>query len=293
MQRQERFEVFVISLERAVERREHMKSLLSDLGFTGTIISAVDGKNLRPEQRARYSSERAKRIYGCELSDNEIACYLSHLSIYSKMLEQRIDTALILEDDISCVDDLKPIVEDVMKLPRTSWQVMRLQSSKRSVSHPTDKRGAGESVAQVGQREIFRLRTSVLGGCAYLIRLGAASAMLSRSENIDMPIDQTLDRYWENGIIPYVLRPTPVWHEDLFESEIGTRGRALQSGAERKKTVGKRRMQRAVDSFNKRLFWLAFRVPSLGAVMAKAGIHSARMAMIALWGGQGQAAREV
>jgi len=291
MQRQERFEVFVISLERAVERREHMKQLLSDLGFTGTIISAVDGKNLLPEQRARYSSERAKRIYGCDLSDNEIACYLSHLSIYSKMLEQRIDTALILEDDISCVSDLKPIVEDVMKLPRTSWQVMRLQSSKRSVSHPTDKRGAGEPVAQVGQREIFRLRTSVLGGCAYLIRLGAASAMLSRSENIDMPIDQTLDRYWENGIIPYVLRPTSVWHEDLFESEIGARGRALQSGADRKKAVGKRRMQRTLDSFNKRLFWLAFRVPSLGAVMAKAGIHSARMAMIALWGGP--AAREI
>lgn len=267
-----------------------MKTLLSDLGFTGTIISAVDGKNLRPEQRARYNSERAKRIYGCELSDNEIACYLSHLSIYSKMLEHRIDTALILEDDISCVGDLKPVVEEVMKLPRTSWQVVRLQSSKRSVSHPTDKRGAGESVAQVGQREIFRLRTSVLGGCAYLIRLGAASAMLSRSEHIDMPIDQTLDRYWENGIIPYVMRPMPVWHEDLFESEIGERGRALQQKPERK-TVARRRLQRYKDSINKRIFWLAFRIPSVGAIMAKAGIPSARMALVALWGDQ--AAREI
>ncbi len=285
MHRQERFEVFVISLERAVERREHMKHLLSDLGFIGNIISAVDGKNLRPEQRARYNSERARRIYGCEMSDSEIACYLSHLSIYSKMLEKRIDTALILEDDISCVADLKPIVEEVMKLPKTSWQVVRLQSTKRSVSHPTTRRGAGEPVATVGQREIFRLRSSVLGGCAYLIRLGAASAMLARSEHIDMPIDQTLDRYWENGIIPYVLRPTPVWHEDLFESEIGERGRALQNQPARK-VVAQRRVQRLVDSLNKRLFWLAFRVPSLGAVMSRMGVTSARMAMIALWGGQ-------
>lgn len=280
------FQVFVISLERAVERREYMKSLVAKLGFSATIISAVDGKNLRAEQRARYSSARAQRIYGCEMSDNEIACYLSHLSVYSKMLEHRIDAALILEDDISCVSDLKPVVEDVMKLPRTNWQVVRLQSTKRSVSHPTTRRGAGEPVAQVGQREIFRLRTSVLGGCAYLIRLGAANAMLERSEHMDMPIDQTLDRYWENGIIPYVLRPTPVWHEDLFESEIGQRGRALQNKAVRKKMVARRRTQRAVDALNKRLFWLAFRVPSLGAVMAKVGINSARMAMIALWGGQ-------
>ena len=225
-------------------------------------------------------------MYGCEMSDNEIACYLSHLSVYSKMLERRIDTALILEDDISCASDLKCAVDEVMKVPHANWQVVRLQSSKRSVSHPTTRRGAGEPVAQVGQREIARLRTGVLGGCAYLIRLGAANAMLERSEHMDMPIDQTLDRYWENGIIPYVLRPMPVWHEDLFESEIGQRGRALQSEGLRKKTVASRRMQRVVDAFNKRLFWLAFRVPSLGTLMAKGGIKSARAAMMALWGGQ-------
>ncbi|MFT3721988.1 MAG: glycosyltransferase family 25 protein [Hyphomonadaceae bacterium] len=285
MEKEQSFQVFVISLERAVERREYMRNLVAQLGFTATIISAVDGKNLRPEQRARYNSERARRIYGCEMSDNEIACYLSHLSIYSKMLEQRIDTALILEDDISCVADLKPIVEDVLKLPKTSWQVVRLQSTRTNVQNPTNARRRGEPVAQVGEREIFRIQTSILGGCAYLIRLGAAASMLARSEHMDMPIDQTLDRYWENGIIPYVLRPMPVWHEDLFESEIGQRGRALQQQPT-KKVVTRRRIQRFVDSLNKRIFWLAFRVPSLGSVLSRLGIPSARMAMVALWGGQ-------
>lgn len=276
--------VFVISLDRATERREYMRKLVSDLGLNATIISAVDGKNLTPEQRSRYNSERARRVYGCEMNDNEIACYLSHLSIYSKMIEHRLETALILEDDISCVPDLKPIIEDVLKLPQSSWQVLRLQSTKSSVSHPRDPRGAGEALARVGEREIFRLKTSVLGGCAYLIRLSAARAMLQRSEQIDMPIDQTLDRYWENGIIPYVLRPMPVWHEDLFESEIGKRGRAVQAARDRK-LVRRRRMQRWIDSLNKRIFWLTFRVPSVGAVMARMGVPSARMALVALWGG--------
>src|SRR5262245_33145242 len=184
------FQVFVISLDRAVERREHIKKLVSDLGFTATIISAVDGRNLRPEQRAKYSSERAQRIYGCEMSDSEIACYLSHLSIYSKMIEHRIEAALILEDDISAMGDLKPAVEEVLKLPKSAWQVVRLQSTKRCVSHPEpNDKSIGEPLARIGPREIFRLKTSVLGGCAYLIRLGAASAMLARSEQIDMPID--------------------------------------------------------------------------------------------------------
>ena len=260
-----------------------MKSLASKLGFTANIVSAVDGKRLTPEQRARYSSERARRVYGCEMSDSEIACYLSHLSVYSKMVEHRIGVALVLEDDISCANDLKPIVDEVLKLPTTGWQVLRLQSTKRCVSNPDpNAKTIGEPVARVGQREIFRLNTSVLGGCAYIIRLGAAAAMLARSEQIDMPIDQTLDRYWENGIIPYVLRPMPVWHEDLFESEIGARGRAV----EKKQPLGvvaRRRMQRVVDSFNKRIFWIAFRVPSLGELMSKMGMTSARMAMLALW----------
>ena len=52
MERPQTFQVFVISLERAVERREYMRNLIADLGFNATIISAVDGKKLRPEQRA-------------------------------------------------------------------------------------------------------------------------------------------------------------------------------------------------------------------------------------------------
>jgi len=97
-----------------------------------------------------------------------------------------------------------------------------------------------------------------------------------------MPIDQTLDRFWENGIVPYVLRPMPVWHEDLFESEIGQRGRTL-TAAPAKKNVRRRRVQRMMDSVNKRIFWLAFRVPSVGSLMAMLGIPSARMALVALW----------
>ena len=46
----------------------------------------------------------------------------------------------------------------------------------------------------------------------------------------------------------------------------------------------RRRAQRLIDSFNKRIFWLAFRVPSLGSLMAGIGLPSARMALRALWG---------
>lgn len=276
--------VFIISLDRAEQRRDYMRALIARLGMTAHFVSAVDGQNLTAEQRARYSSRRARRVYGCEMTDNEIACYLSHLSVYSRMLEEGIETALILEDDISCVADFKAILDQALTLPTASWQVLRLQSTKRSVASPdaSATRARGEAVAEVGPRRIFRIRTSVLGGCAYLIRRSAASAMLVRSKHIEMPIDQTLDRYWENGIIPYVLRPMPVWHDDLFNSEIGVRGRKLTKKAPAGVLL-LRRAQRLLDALNKRVFWLSFRVPSLGQALALAGVASARMALAALW----------
>lgn len=275
-------EVFIISLERAEKRRAYMRDLVERLGLTAHFISAVDGQKLTDEQRARYSSQRATRVYGCDMTDNEIGCYLSHLQIYQRMVDQGIETALILEDDISCADDLKAVLQEVMQAPTRGWQVIRLQSTKRSVAQPSTARATGEAVADVGPRTIFRIRTSVLGGCGYLIRRTAAEAMLKRSERIEMPVDQILDRYWENGIIPYVIRPMPVWHEDLFDSEIGKRGRKLLKKAPMGVLL-RRRMQRLIDSFNKRVFWLSFRVPSLGAALAFVGVASARMALAALW----------
>jgi len=276
------FQVFVVSLDRATQRRAHMKKLLDDVGFEATFVSAVDGRSLRPDQRARYDGSRARQVYGCDMTDNEIACYLSHISVYERMLEEKVETALVLEDDISCVPDLRAVVEKVLSLPRASWQVIRLQSTKSSVSRPTCELTRGSPVAAAGDREIVRLRTGVLGGCAYLIQLSAAAAMLARSQRIVMPIDQTLDRYWENGIVPYIVRPLPVWHEDIFVSEIGPRGRQVHRV--RHSTLIRRRLQRIKDSANKRIFWLAFHIPSLGALMASLGVPSARMAMRALWG---------
>ncbi len=259
-----------------------MLGLVRKLNLSATIITAVDGTRLTSEDRARYNSRSARRVYGCDMTDSEIACYLSHLSIYRLMLEKQIPVALILEDDISCAEDLRSIVDNLVSQTNGNWQVLRLQSTKRSVAEPSSERTTGQSVAKVGSHEIYRLRTSVLGGCAYLIRLQAAASMLARSRRINMPIDQTLDRYWENGIIPYVVRPMPVWHEDKFGSEIGARGRAIGPTPSLSLLMG-RRVQRLIDAANKRIFWIAFRIPSLGSMLARLGVGSARAALNALW----------
>ena len=247
------FATFVISLRRAHARRRHMRKLMCSIGIAAEFIDAVDGRCLTNEQRRRYDAAAAKRMYGAEMNASEIGCFLSHMSVYQTMIDRGIERALILEDDIECDSDLKSVIEALCTQPNPAWSVVRLQSSKRRVTTPRTAREYGKPIADIAGRDLCRLDAGVLGGCGYLITRRAAAKMLSYGRRIFMPVDHTLDRFWENGITPYVVRPLPVRQSPCFASEIGERGRALAE-RETARDVRRRRVQRALDGLNKRVF---------------------------------------
>lgn len=275
---QPRLRIFIISLERCADRRRHMERLTSRLGLDVEFIAAVDGQRLSSEARGRYDAEKTRLVYGAEMSDAEIACYLSHYSVYKKIADEDIGLSLIIEDDVDCVEDLVELIAELIAQPDPVWGVVRLQSPKASVLNPTTSRSRGVKITDLSQRALYRLETNVLGGCAYLIRNQAARTMLRYGERIFLPIDQTLDRYWENGILPYVVRPFPVWQHAHFASAIGLRGRDV-SGVGGRLHTARRRTRRALDGLNKRLFHVAVRQPWLARGLAAVGVASARLAL--------------
>ena len=258
-----------------------MERLADRLGLEVEFVAAVDGRNLSAAQRALYDPEYARLVYGCDMTDAEIACYLSHHSIYQKMIDENIALSLVLEDDIDCDDDFAEVLQELLAAPDPEWAVVRLQSTKSSVCDPQTVKTRGVKLADVRGRSLCRIETSVLGGCGYLIRRTAAQIMLTYGARIFMPIDQALDRYWENGILPYVVRPFPVWQHEGFNSAIGTRGRDVPADLNALH-VARRRARRAFDGLNKRLFSLARREPRWAEVLAKVGVPCARLALAPL-----------
>jgi glycosyl transferase family 25 len=272
------YRVFVINLERAAKRRAHMTRLLKQLDLDAEFIPAVDGAALAAADRAAYDPGKARVVYGAEMTDAEIACYLSHYRLYERMVRQDIGCALILEDDVEASPDLKEIVGRLLELPENSWSVIRLESLRASVVTPTDGPSIGQKIADVRGGGLYRLETHVLGGGGYLIRRAGAERMLAYGRRIFMPIDHTLDRFWENGILPFVVRPFPIRQRDDFPTLIGPRGREVS----RRRTalsVSRRRLARASDGISKRLFRLCMRSPALGCVLAMARIRSAALAI--------------
>jgi glycosyl transferase family 25 len=273
--------VFVISLDRAADRRAHMLGLLSRLGLEAEIVSAVDGRTLTAADRSQYDSRLARLNYRSEMTDTEIACYLSHYRLYERICREELPLTLILEDDIDIAPNFMEVIGALAAQPDPPWSVVRLQTQRGKLIHPTTEHCHGRLVCDLGGSGLYQLGAHVLGGCAYLMRLSAAQTMVTYARTISRPIDQTLDRFWENGIVPYIVRPFPVRQHADFCSEIGVRGKAAYV-YERRVDALRGRLRRARDGINKRMFRLALRRPWLSDLAGLALPLSARLSLRAL-----------
>lgn len=243
---------FVINLDRDSLRRGHMEKQLEKIGLKAEFVPAVDGRALSESDRSVYDRDKALRVYGVEMMDTEIGCYLSHYRLYERMVRENIPVALIMEDDIEIDPSLPRIVDDLVTDPAPEWLVVRLESLCGRVREPKNAKFKGKSVKKLRDGELHRLGRHVLGFGAYLIRKEGAERMLSYGRRIFMPVDQTMDRYWDNGIVPYIVRPLPVYQRQDFESRIGARPPGRHVGQPLSLHL-QRRWQRISDGLRKRL----------------------------------------
>jgi glycosyl transferase family 25 len=102
---------YVISLARRPDRRAYILSQLSKTGIHYELIGAVDGRDLDLTD-ARLFDQVAVRT-DTTLDPSCFGCALSHLEIYRKVLDEGLDEAFILEDDVELPVDVGALLEAV------------------------------------------------------------------------------------------------------------------------------------------------------------------------------------
>lgn len=103
--------LFVISLADSTERRRSIKKRLSELGLEFQFFDAIDGRQgLPPDLETYVDRNRAQQKLGRPLSDPEIACALSHAFLYQHILEQDLEEAIILEDDMVPSESFRALI---------------------------------------------------------------------------------------------------------------------------------------------------------------------------------------
>ncbi len=110
--------IFIINLQQDADKKSYMIDICKRNNLSCEFIDAIDGYSLDDKEIGHvYSSRQAIRIFKRELSPGEVGCALSHLKIYHKVIDENIERAIILEDDVALCDDFSRIVENLNALP--------------------------------------------------------------------------------------------------------------------------------------------------------------------------------
>lgn len=195
--------IVVISLARAVERRERISAGLERLGLDFELCDAIDGRSIPPEYEAlidRAGSRRDGRL----MRMGSIANWLTQRQVLRDLVENGPEMMTVLEDDADFAPEF-PAVLDALERTDTPFGIVFLH---RGPDHRP-------FVPHVGLETGHRLgwvRFSHFGSQGYTITRQAARRFLEANPLVRTGIDRALARYWHHGQTTYCLRPAVVLH---------------------------------------------------------------------------------
>jgi GR25 family glycosyltransferase involved in LPS biosynthesis len=191
--------IYLINLDRHVDRLAHMRSQLNGTAFER--ISAVDGLNNPPTTKG--------------LTRFELACLESHRIAWQAFLAGRDDHACFLEDDLHIRPSLAGLIGDAAWVPSDAHCV-KLDTYFQKV-----RLGGREDVA--GGRQIARLYTRHESAAAYVLSRSGAVRYLELTANASRPTDYALfpRNPRREGLFIYQLVPAVAVQDHLVPAEDG------------------------------------------------------------------------
>jgi glycosyl transferase family 25 len=210
---------YVINLARSPERRAHISAELKKAKIDYEIVTGVDGRDLDLHDEGTIDPALFTRS---SWPAGMAGCALSHLLVYRKMIADGLETALVLEDDVTLPSDLDSLAESLIDHLTGAEMVLLNYDSKEPCT-----------MSQEGAINLPSARLLVLpidvrqpgSSAAYLITRVAAKRM---SESV-LPVRASPDDWWffyREGALDRVrcVVPLPVTKSPEFESTIGLYG---------------------------------------------------------------------
>ncbi len=108
------FKVYIINLDKDKERMEFMNKQMQELDMDFERVPAIYGKEYNFAEE--YNEALAIKQNGKLLVPGELGCAKSHKLCYEKILENKNNYTLILEDDVCLPKNFKQIIEKQIEL---------------------------------------------------------------------------------------------------------------------------------------------------------------------------------
>ncbi len=182
---------FIIHMSASTKRRPNAEQLRADLP-NAELFEAVNGRD--PDQIAGvelHPGNLHRPRYPFPLRPAEIGIFESHRRIWRKLVEDKIDLAIITEDDLRV---------DPAKIARALELLRPLATPDHYIRLPVKQR---ETPAQTiaGQDDMRLILPRVIGlQCVcQVVGRHAAKRLLDATDRIDRPVDTFLQMHWITG----------------------------------------------------------------------------------------------
>ncbi|HEB9319592.1 TPA: glycosyltransferase family 25 protein [Campylobacter coli] len=213
--------VFIINLDRSLDRKEHMQrqiqklfeknpSLENKLEFI--FFKAVDAKNKEYLEFKQHFPWWASLVLGRELSDGEKACFVSHYKLWQECV--KIDESIIiLEDDVEFSDEfLNNGEEYIEELSKSEYEYVRFCYLFDKKFYPLNKN--------------YLLSFEKLAGTqGYVLKPSAAKKFIKYAKRWIYPVDDYMDMFYKHKVLNIVKKPLLLKHDCGLESMISQAGR--------------------------------------------------------------------
>ncbi|MDY6537588.1 glycosyltransferase family 25 protein [Acinetobacter faecalis] len=192
--------IFVISLENAKSRQEHIKQEFSKEKIPFSFFKAVTPKDID-----NVSEQLGIDVSNTDLTDGEKACFLSHASLWQKLIAENLDYICIFEDDIYLGENINRFLFDISCYPN-DFDIIKLESFDHEIVIDPDFK------KKIGARELFKLASKSLGTAGYILSRKSAIKLFNYLTNIEKiePVDHFLFEtlVYEKKFNIYYLNPS-------------------------------------------------------------------------------------
>lgn len=172
--------IFFINLDQREDRRDFLEGELRSLGLEAERIRAVPKDEVPEDLIERQKHDDPLH----SLTPTEIACVLSHLKTWRRMLELDLPYALVLEDDAYLSKRLPQFLAEVPGVLHKT-DIVRMETRN-------DRVKVGPLVARVAGVELRRPHSIQWGMAGYIITTACARRLLRDDRLFDEPIDVVL-----------------------------------------------------------------------------------------------------
>lgn len=167
--------IFVINLKTSVRRRKKTESQLNKLGLPFEIFEAVQGSALTKNEILSWYDANFYNDRPTYHTSGMVGCTLSHYFVYKRIVEQKIEKALILEDDMVLSKNLPALLNEISKKIRNDEIIMLFYQSYFPINLcATSAQSVKDKFKLYQVNDLKGLRSTA----AYVVTYRAANTML-------------------------------------------------------------------------------------------------------------------